>query len=115
MPSWFISWIVFCAVGLALPTILLLFAWHRRAASASLTMVPLIAIAVLALSINHDVRWVLIGADYTRRLFITIGAFAAMTLINAVFAAVRRAWIIAIASAVLSLSWLFVGVVNSVV
>lgn len=115
MPAWLISLIVFYAVGLALPAILLLLAWRRLATVSGLMIIPLIAILVLALSLNHDIRWVLIGADYTRRLYVTILVFAALTLINTVFAAFRRAWAIAVASAVLSLAWFFVGAVNSVV
>ena len=115
MPSWLISWIIFCAVGLALPAVLLLFAWRRRAARNSLMMIPLFAILFLALSMNHGLRWVLIGEDYSRRLFVSIFVFTALTLVNAIIAAVRKSWSIALASAVLSLAWLFVGVVNSVV
>ena len=115
MPTWITSLIVFCAVGLAFPTCLLLLAWRRHRAVSDLTIVPLIAIIILVVSLNHNVRWALIGADYTRRLFITILVFTALTLINALFAAIRREWTIAVASAVLSLAWFFVGVVNSVV
>ena len=115
MPAWLISWIVFCAVGIAFPATLLLLVWRRRARFSGLMTIPLIAILVLTLSMNHDLRWVLIGADYTRRLYVTIIALAALTLINAAFAAFRRAWAIAVASAVLSLAWFFVGVVNSAV
>lgn len=64
---------------------------------------------------NHDIRWVLIGADYTRRLYVTIFIFMALTLINAIIATFRKAWSIAVASMVISFAWFFVGVVNSVV
>jgi len=64
---------------------------------------------------DHDLRCVLIGADYTRRLFITITVSIVLTLINAIIALVRKAWSIAVASALLSLAWFFVGVINSVV
>lgn len=115
MPAWLISWIVFCAVGIALPTVLLLFAWRRRTAKGALMAIPILAILALALSMDHDLRWVLIGADYTRRLFITIVVFIVLTHVNAIIALVRKAWSIAVASAVLSLAWFFVGVINSVV
>jgi hypothetical protein len=78
-------------------------------------IIPLVAVVVLALSMNHDVRWVLIGADYTRRLFITISVFVVLTFINGIFATIRRAWTVGAASALLFLAWLFVGVVNSAV
>lgn len=113
MPVWLISWIVFSAVGLALPAILLPFAWHRGTTKNQLIWIPFLAIAVLALSMNHAIRGALIGADYTRRLYVTISVFMALTLINSIIATIRKAWGIAVASMVISLAWFFVGVVNS--
>jgi len=100
---------------MAFPAILLLLVWRRRAAVSGLMAIPLVAVLVLALSMNHDIRCVVIGADYTRRLYVTILVFVALILINAVCAAFRKAWAIAVASAVLSLAWFFIGVVNSAV
>ena len=115
MPVWLISWIVFCTFGLALPTILLLVAWRRSGAISRLMITPLLAIFILAVSMNHDVRWILIGADYTRRLYFTILTFTVLALLNAIVAATRRAWMVTTASAVISLAWFFVGIVNSAV
>jgi hypothetical protein len=64
---------------------------------------------------NHDMRWAILGADYSRRLYVTIEVFAALTLINAIYSAIRKAWAAALASAVISLAWFFVDVVNSAV
>lgn len=115
MQSWLISWIVFSAVGLAFPTILLVLAWRRDRPVAGLFIVPVTAVVVLALSLNHEMRWALMGEDYTRRLFVTIGIFTVLALINSIYAAIRRAWKVALASAVIAMAWFFVGVVNSVV
>ncbi len=108
------TWIVFCTVGLALPTLLLIFAWRRNRPAAGVLVIPVIALVVLALAMNHDLRWVLVGADYSRRLYVTIETFTALTLINAIYAAIRKVWLAAAASAVIAFAWFFVGVVNSV-
>jgi len=65
--------------------------------------------------LNDLARWILIDADYSRRLFITIAVLIVLTLINAMIATISKAWSIGLASAVLSLAWLFVGLVNSAV
>jgi hypothetical protein len=101
MHPWLISWIVFCAVGLAFPCCLLVFAWHRNRTVTSPLIVPMIAVLVLALAMVPAMRSAILGGDYSRRMFVTIDVFAALTLINAIYAATRKAWAIAIASVVL--------------
>jgi hypothetical protein len=115
MQPWLISWIVFCAVGLVFPCCLLVYGWRRNRTVTPPLIVPLIAVVVLTLTMVPAMRGAVLGGDYSRRLFVTIDAFAALTLINAIYAAIRKAWAIAIASAVISLAWFFVAVVNSVV
>ena len=78
MPSWLASWILFCAGCLALPTCLLWNAWARNRKIIAPLVVPAAAIAVLSLAMVPELRHVLIGGDYTRRLFVTIGIFAAL-------------------------------------
>jgi hypothetical protein len=90
MQSWLISWIVFCTVGLAFPASLLVLAWRRNRKVTRLLLIPVVAVVVPALAMNHEMRWALLGADYTRRLFVTIGIFTALTLINAVYASIRK-------------------------
>lgn len=115
MPSWLIAWVIFCVLGLALPTFLLVFAWRRQSATTRVLIVPLVAISVLALAMDHDVRWILLGPDYTQRLFVTIGTFTVSCLLNAIYAAIRRTWSVAAASALICAAWLFVAVVNAAV
>jgi len=114
MHGW-VMWVFFCGVGLVLPVFLLVLAWRRHGAAISVLIVPFIAVAVLSFAMDHDVRWVLLGADYTRRLFVTIELFVALTFVNAVYAAIRRAWSVAAASVLICAGWFFVGVVNSAV
>ncbi len=115
MQPWVISWILFCAVGLALPTCLLVYAWRRNRPVVAPLIIPGIAVVALSLAMNHDMRWAILGADYSRRFYVTIEVFADLTLINVIYAAIRKAWAAALASAVISLAWSYVGVVNSAV
>ena len=115
MPAWLISEIVFCAVCLVSPAILLLIAWLHNRKTISSLIIPMVAVAALALSLSPEVRAVLVGADYTRRLFVTIGVFAFLTAACAIYAMFRKLWIVAVASALVALGWMFMGVVNSVV
>lgn len=115
MQPWLISWVVFCAVGIAFPCCLLVYALRRNLTVTSSLIVPMIAVLVLALAMVPAMRSAILGGDYSRRLYITIDVFAALALINAIYAAIRKAWAIAIASVVISLAWFYVAVVNSVV
>ena len=67
------------------------------------------------MAMNHNLRWILLGEDYTRRLYVTIGVFVVLTLGNAVYSAFHRVWSVAAASALVCAAWFFVGVVNSAV
>jgi hypothetical protein len=115
MQSWLISWILFCAVGLVFPCCLLVYVWRRSRTVTWPLIVPTIAVIVLGLAMVPAMRGAILGGDYSRRLYITIDVFAALVLINAIYAAIRKAWVIAIASVVISLAWFYVAVVNSVV
>ena len=75
----------------------------------------MIAVIVLALAMVPAMRSAILGGDYGRRLYITMDVFVALAFINSIYAAIRKAWAIAIASVVISLAWLYVAVVNSVV
>ncbi len=116
MPIWVIWWIVFWAVGLVFPTILLVFTWRRRNLHMShVFLIPLMAVAVLALTMIPDLRSVLIGADYSHRFHVTVDAITVLALTNAIYAAIRKTWTVALASAVIALAWFYMVVVNSVV
>jgi uncharacterized membrane protein len=115
MQPWLISWIVFCVFGLAFPCLLLAVAWRRNRAVTFPLIVPVVAVIVLAIAMVPAMRGAILGGDYSRRLFVTIDVFAALALINAIYAAIRKAWATAIASVVISLAWFYLAVVNSVV
>jgi hypothetical protein len=62
MQPWVISWIVFCTVGLALPTCLLEFVRRRNWQVTAPLIIPTSAIVVLAVALGHAaqllVKWV---------------------------------------------------------
>jgi hypothetical protein len=115
MPLWLIWWIVFCAVFLASPACLLFFAWVRNRRIIAVFIVPMAALIFLGLALIPETKSVLVGADYTRRLFVTIDVFIALTAASVIYAAIRKQWLVAIASALVSLGWIYMAAINSVV
>jgi hypothetical protein len=67
-----IYWIFFCAICLAVPACLLLLVWSRNRKARIPSVIPVVAVFVLGLAMISELKSVLIGADYTRRLFVTI-------------------------------------------
>ena len=97
------------------PLLLLGVAWgHHDRRTFALLVLTLSAGLIVAASF-HRARWVLLGPDYSHRLYATIGAnmFAASLL--AIYLAIRRSWIAAFAGLVLLVDWLYIGAVNSAI
>jgi hypothetical protein len=115
MPFWLTWWIIFCTVFLACPACLLLFAWIRNRKVVLVSIIPMAALIVLGLALFPEMKSVLVGADYTRRLFLTIDVFIGLTAVSLINAVFRRLWLVAIASALVSLGWVYLAAVNSVV
>ena len=78
-------------------------------------VVPVAALIVLGLSLIPEMKSALVGADYSRRLFLTIDVFIGLTAANVIFAAMRRHWPVAIASALVAVGWIYMAAINSVV
>jgi hypothetical protein len=76
---------------------------------------PTLSVVLLLLAIPHDLRWILLGPDYSHRLYTTVEVNIVLVLVAAVYCAKKKRWIGAVASAMLALSWLWVGAINSVV
>jgi len=108
--------LIFSVVGLALPVILLGIAWYRydRRIKTAL-IVPTFSVVLLLLAVQHDLRWILLGPDYSHRLYTTIEVNIVLLFVAAGYSVIRKRWIVASASAVLALAWLWVGAINSVV
>ena len=68
-----LEFLVFCVLGLALPIILLGIAWRRYDRQMRTTIiVPTLSVVLLLLAIPHGFRWIILGPDYSHRLFSTI-------------------------------------------
>jgi hypothetical protein len=66
------EFLIFCVLGLALPVILLGIAWRRYDRRMKTTLiVPTLSVVLLMLAIQRDLRAMLLGPDYSHRLYTT--------------------------------------------
>jgi hypothetical protein len=101
--------------SLLLPIILLSLAW-RRNKKENATFVLLLISGLLLLSATvRDVKWAVLGGDYTHRLYVTIGLNTLLAAVCGLYLAFTRRFLAALSAIVLVLGWLYCGVVNSVV
>ncbi len=106
-----------CAIyaSLLLPIVLLSVAWRRNKRERA-TFVLLLVSGILLLSATvRDIRWVLLGGDYTNRLYVTIGVNMLISALCGFYLAFTRRFLAALSAIVLAFGWLYLGVVNSVV
>jgi hypothetical protein len=102
-------------VALAVPLLLVGAAW-RRDHKEKITSVFLALSTALALAASvHDVKWALLGPDYSNRLYATIGINMAIAVILGLYLGITRRWVAALAAIILALDWLYMGAINSVV
>jgi hypothetical protein len=100
---------------LLVPPILLAIAWRRNKRE-KLSIILLFFSSVVLLSATmRDVKWVLLGADYTNRLYVTIGLNLLLSILCGLYLAVTRRLLAALAGMILGLAWFYMGAVNSVV
>ena len=101
--------------SLLLPFVLLFVAWRRNKREKA-TFVLLLVSGILLLSATmRDIRWVLLGADYTNRLYVTIGLNMLLAAVCGLYLAFTRRFLAALSAIVLVFGWFYMGVVNSVV
>ncbi len=94
--------------------VLLPVAW-RRDKREKATLVLLFVSGILLLSATvRDVRWVLLGGDYTNRLYVTIGMNMLIAALCGLYLALTRRFLAALSATVLAFGWLYLEVVNSV-
>lgn len=74
-----------------------------------------LSVIFLLLIIQHDLRWILLGPDYSNRLYTTIEVNALLAVASVVYSGIRRGWMALAASMIAVLAWLWVGAINSVV
>jgi hypothetical protein len=101
--------------SLLLPIVLLSVAWRRNKREKA-TFVLLLVSGILLLSATaRNIKWVLLGWDYTDRLFVTIGLNMLLAAGCGLYLAFTRRFLAALSAILLVFAWLYMGVVNSVV
>jgi len=101
--------------SLLLPIVLVFVAWRRNKREKA-TLVLLLVSGILLLSATvRDVKWVMLGGDYTNRLYVTIGLNMLLSAMCGLYLAVTRRFLAALSAIMLVFGWLYLGVVNSVV
>ncbi|HEY7352979.1 MAG TPA: hypothetical protein VH596_09470 [Terriglobales bacterium] len=110
-----LDFLIFCGL-LVLPVMLLGRAWYQHGGRFVLTLtVPTLSLVLLLLAIPPQWRAVLLGLDYSQRLYTTIEANIGLVLVSAIYSAIKKKWDVAIASLAIAVAWFWVGAINSVV
>ena len=100
---------------LLLPLVLLSVAWRRNKREKA-TFVLLVVSGILLLAATvRDIKLVLVGGDYTNRLYVTIGLNMLLATVCGLYLAFTRRFLAALSAILLVFGWLYMGVVNSVV
>lgn len=100
---------------LVCPLLLLGVAWTRPdRLKVPFTVLTLSALLVL-LGTIRPAKLILLGPDYSHRLYMEIVLNLLVGILLAIYLATRRRWIAALAGLVLALGWLYAGAVNSAV
>jgi hypothetical protein len=105
--------IIWTVLILPLPVLAVAWAKHRRPIMGLLILSG--SAVLLISSASRTVKLAVLGPDYSNRLFITIGLNLAAAVILGFISTIRRRPIAAIAAFVLTLGWLYMWAVNSVV
>jgi hypothetical protein len=99
---------------LLLPIVLLSVAWRRNKREKA-TFVLLLVSGILLLSATvRDIKWVLLGGDYTNRLYVAIGLNMLLAAACGLYLAFTRRFLAALSAIALVFGWFYMGVVNSV-
>jgi len=107
---WYLYWAWILAILLGLVA-----AWRRNNEGKICLRVLLVSALVLVAATSHKVRWVVLGADYSSRLYVAIGLNMLLTCACGLYLAFTRRFMGGVAGVMLALTWFWVGAVNSVV
>jgi hypothetical protein len=106
-----------CAIyaWLLMPPILLMVAWRRNKREKLTLALLFVSGLVLLFATVRDIKWILLGADYTNRLYVTICLNMVLSILCGLYLAVTRRFLAALGGMMLAIGWLYMGAVNSVV
>jgi len=103
-------------VWIVLPALLFALAWRKYYQRGPRTLLlPSLSAVLLLFALVRDLKWSLLGPDYSHRLYVTIEVNTLFAVVAAVYFGVQKRWIAAVAALILALDWLYMGAVNSVV
>ncbi len=98
-----------------LPLLLLAVAWTKaKAQFGPLAVLTLSAILLLSSGVR-SVKLLLLGANYSHRLYTTLELNCFLAVILGLYMAVRKRWVATVAAIFLGLAWIYLMVVNSAV
>ena len=101
--------------SLLLPIVPLFVAWRRNKKEKTTFVLLLVSGLLLVSATERGIKWVLIGGDYTNRLYATIGLNMLLAAICGLYLAFTRRFLAALSAIVLVFGWLYFGLVSSVV
>ncbi len=94
---------------------LLAVAWTKaKAQFGPLAVLTLSAILLLSSGVR-SVKLLLLGANYSHRLYTTLELNCFLAVILGLYMAVRKRWVATVAAIFLGLAWIYLMVVNSAV
>ncbi|MGB8475216.1 MAG: hypothetical protein WCE61_14130 [Candidatus Acidiferrum sp.] len=108
-----ISFIVFAAI--ALPFLILAAAWWKKERGIFAYTLPTMSALLLVAAFQHGLKVVLLGPDYSDRLFFSIGLNMFISNFTGAYLVSTRKWVAAVAALILALDWLLVAAINSAV
>jgi len=100
---------------LLLPLPLLAIAWSRPNRLPIEFSVLTVSVGLLLSASIHNLRVILLGDDYSHRLFSTIGINVLVVFVLAVLLGLRRRWIGTVAALLVGAGWVLVAAINSAV
>jgi peptidoglycan/LPS O-acetylase OafA/YrhL len=101
--------------SLILPLPLLVWGWSRSdRRPIEFSILTLSAVLLLSAAVR-SLKLILLGADYSDRLFTTIGVNIFIAIALGLYLGIKRRWLAAAAAGILAFGWLLVGAINSAV
>lgn len=102
-------------VFIVFPLLLFVRVWLGDRQASKGLLLPTVSALLLLLAVVRDLKVLLLGPDYTDRLYVTIEINLLGAIAAAIYFGVKQKWIALIAALILALDWGIMGAINSVV